>query len=172
VLNPLRQAGRYIWRGLLYVDGAYLRDHPELELFPDGARRRASLRRVALRSGLSWRFWAAAMIAGLGLVPVWYGLTDLVQRASGLTQRAVFWACGVPALVVAGMLGNWWLRRGVPRLLRQELLDAGVPVCMGCGYSLRASPGPRCPECGRPFDDRVRIIIAASEIAVDDGVAS
>jgi hypothetical protein len=24
--------------------------------------------------------------------------------------------------------------------------------CMGCGYSLKATTEPRCPECGRPTD--------------------
>ena len=30
-------------------------------------------------------------------------------------------------------------------------------VCEGCGYDLRASPGPVCPECGQPFDRAERL---------------
>lgn len=163
-MRNVQQFARLLWRGLLYIDGAYLRHHPELELFPDNARRRASLRRVALRTGLSWRFWIAAIVAGLGMVPVWYGLTSSVQRVSGMDQGTVFWACGAALIGVAALLGNGWLRRGVPRMLRHELLDAGVPVCIDCGYALQASPGPKCPECGRSFDRRVREILAGSEI--------
>lgn len=53
------------------------------------------------------------------------------------------------------------IRRDVPKALRKELLDCGVPVCLKCGYSLRGLPRDRsqCPECGRAFDDRVLTLI-------------
>lgn len=52
-------------------------------------------------------------------------------------------------------------RWGVRRDMRQRLLAAGVPVCVSCGYLLRAlPPGTRsCPECGREIDQKVRAML-------------
>jgi hypothetical protein len=69
----------------------------------------------------------------------------------------------IPASVYGGLAGGVvggstmvmvrWLWRGrCRRFLRQELVARGVPVCLKCGYDLRGLSGPRCPECGRPFD--------------------
>src|SRR5207249_4977689 len=30
-------------------------------------------------------------------------------------------------------------------------------ICLGCGYDLRASPGPDCPECGWHFGDQANL---------------
>ena len=62
--HPFRQA----WRAFQYVDGAYLRGHPELELFPTEQQRRRALRRVV--SKFLWRrafWWAAAKTMALAV---------------------------------------------------------------------------------------------------------
>jgi hypothetical protein len=56
------------------------------------------------------------------------------------------------------------IRRGMPHELRKRLLDAGVPVCMHCGYDLRGLPPgrDRCTECGRQLNARVRELLGHS----------
>jgi rubrerythrin len=44
-------------------------------------------------------------------------------------------------------------------MLREELLDRGVPICVPCGYTLIGLTGPSCPECGKPFGARVQEIL-------------
>ena len=44
------------------------------------------------------------------------------------------------------------LRDRYRRLLREELIQLGVPICVHCGYDLRGLTESRCPECGRAFD--------------------
>ena len=46
----------------------------------------------------------------------------------------------------------WVYRRRIERVLRERLLELGIPVCLHCGYDLRGQTVPRCPECGRGFD--------------------
>lgn len=52
-----------------------------------------------------------------------------------------------------------WLLQATLCLLTMMLLEKHRTVgkrparqrCLGCGYPLIGLPGPRCPECGRPF---------------------
>jgi hypothetical protein len=62
--------------------------------------------------------------------------------------------------VTLRLLHRW----GAAPELRDRLIDAGVPVCRGCGYLLRGlgASAPSCPECGRKIDDRVRTLIDAT----------
>ena len=158
---PFRQA----WRAVQYVDGAYLRGHPELELFPTVQQRRRATRRVVSR--FVWRraFWFA--VARTMVFAVLLGLIALALLAALRTwypfpiRPLLPWAV-VPMLlvvIIAVSYANRWMSRCVPELLRHELLDHGVPICVACGYPLFELPGPKCPECGTPFDKRAREIL-------------
>ena len=52
-------------------------------------------------------------------------------------------------------------RRVMGHELRLKLLEAGVAICVKCGYALRGLPtdSTRCPECGRGLSDRARELI-------------
>jgi hypothetical protein len=168
--GPLHKLGypfRQVWRGFQYVDGAYLRGHPELELFPTEEQRRHALRSVVHR--FVWRrafWWAAAKAAVFAVLLVLLGsalLSALRTRYPLPTRTIVSWAA-VPCVLVIGVttfFANRWLSRSIPKLLRHELLDCGVPICVACGYPLLGLSGPNCPECGSPFDERVRQILEA-----------
>ena len=111
-------------------------------------------------------FWVAvaktvALVVLLGLLAT--TVFGAIQPQFRLLSRAeLIWF--VPpllvVLVIAGaFFGNVWMKRYVPELLRHELLDCGVPICVPCGYPLIGLPGPHCPECGRPFDQQVQRIL-------------
>ena len=73
------------------------------------------------------------------------------------------------ALLYAAIFGTagvtiWWLHRwGSREALRATLIARGIPVCRGCGYSLRGqTPDSKaCPECGREIDAEVARILSA-----------
>jgi hypothetical protein len=44
---------------------------------------------------------------------------------------------------------HFLIRPHVQCSLREQLVERGVPICIGCGYDLRGQIQPRCPECGR-----------------------
>lgn len=49
-------------------------------------------------------------------------------------------------------VGFWLGRREIQRGVRRALQKRGYAACVGCGYDLRATSEPRCPECGDRFD--------------------
>lgn len=165
VLRVLSYPFRQAWRAFRYVDGAYMRGHAELGLFPTVQQRRRAVRRAV--SKFIWRraFWltlgkttalaillALAVLALLAALSSWYPVP---------IRTALPWAA-VPLLMViaiAVFYANRWMSRYIPELLRHELLDCGVPICLGCGYPLFGLSGPNCPECGSPFDEKVRQIL-------------
>jgi hypothetical protein len=80
------------------------------------------------------------------------------------TSLAIF---AVLAMFGAGV-ALWLVRIPIRRSLRESLIACGMPLCMHCGYDVRGQTDPRCPECGRDFDPKLRDLwesLRASELA-------
>ncbi len=82
--------------------------------------------------------WLPAWTLVGGPVPLplrvkWAGFVADVGLFAGMI--AVLWALGA------------WVPFGVRRFLRRRR-----GACLVCGYDLRATSGPTCPECGRPHE--------------------
>ena len=136
-------------------------NHPELDLFPNDEQRRLALRRTASRiSGKRPFFIAWGAAAGTCLV-----ITLVLRKVVGgmglpISQTMINLILMFPVAIPCALFGVWLMGRRVPTLLRNELLDCGVPICVPCGYALIGAPGPNCPECGRRFDEQVQRILS------------
>ena len=166
LLRALSYPFRQTWRAILYLDSAWARGHPELELFPIARDRRKALRRAMSKIMLRRPFWvmlaktSALLVLLVMLAIIVFGAIQPQFRPPNRAELIWF----VPPLMVVlvaagGFFGNKWMKRYVPELLRHELLDCGVPICVPCGYPLIGLPGPHYPECGRPFDEQVQLIL-------------
>lgn len=137
-----------------------LRRHPELGLFPSEQHSRKAMRRAARKLiGRPAHLVTAVVAVGLSLTltVVLRSFVGSLGLPIGQVTRDLILA--VPVMIVCCVVGLWLLNRHISKLLRYELLDCGVPTCVQCGYHLIGLPGPECPECGRPFDARVRRIL-------------
>ncbi len=125
----------------------YGRLFPELARFESEKAQRRALFVATRHMGLRGILWAA-------LVLLWGLSVALVARFVGIPDWALRYVV-YPLLVAlpAGSGPVWFGRRYVQRSLRRQLLERGVPICLRCGYDLRGQTEPRCPECGKPFDE-------------------
>lgn len=128
---------------------------PELNLLETKSERREVYGRALSRLRRRPQFWLYAT-----LVPVLLGPAMIV---------AVFWlertfpmlhgmAGGITGGIIGGMIGGTFqyvFRRPLQKQMRLELVARGIPICVTCGYDLRGQREPRCPECGRPFDEKL-----------------
>jgi len=55
---------------------------------------------------------------------------------------------GLAAFVAAYLMQVNRIRREMRLEIRRLVAQGPTPLCLACGYDLRGSPGPRCPECG------------------------
>ncbi len=151
---------RQVWYAYRNPHAGYLGSHPELEFFPTDEQRRLALRRTASKIiGKRPFFVAAGAAAGLSLVITLTLRKVIPQFGLPISQMMLNLILVLPVVLPCAFFGAWLLSRHVPKLLRYELLDCGVPICVPCGYPLIGLPGPNCPECGRPFDEQVQRIL-------------
>lgn len=135
---------------------------PELELFESAEQRDRALREIARefgspRAGSWWLALAILLTAGVSTLALSRYALSFVRWPELLEESIRIGA----VLLVAGITIRGLHRWGGAADLRRKLLELGVPVCRGCGYSLRGQPPdhPRCPECGRAIEARVREIL-------------
>ncbi len=112
----------------------------ELRLLPRGPARRAAFREAhreltSMRGGHSWLF----ILLPLCLLAVF---APNVLCGSRLLSAAVVIVFAASVVFDAPKLRE--LRTGV----RRQLVLAGIPICIHCGYDLRGIEAPACPECG------------------------
>lgn len=135
----------------------------ELKHFPTPeARQRALDEHVASVKG--WDLAAGIILTVLGAMAGWLAGHYAIRLAPFALPR---YAADIARMlgIVTGLVVTTRLlhRWGTARDLRVKLLEAGVPVCLGCGYNLRGLKAARCPECGRGLDPRAMALPRASE---------
>ena len=140
------------WLFIKFTSRIYIRLYPELDRFPAGFERSRALRRATA----SWIYWLALIVALCCAEAAFVGARkNLLPLAYGSIGGSVFVWNLVVAIILGGMVGiglSFAFRNWIRTRLRQQLISKGVPICIRCGYDLRAQVIPRCPECGTPFD--------------------
>ena len=128
------------------VSGWILRLFPELESFNERAARKQAWS-TAVYEGVSRNpvFWVGALLCAC--VPTWVMSWSLIT----LGLQLIVWSI-VLGTILGGILGMgpiFLFKARIQQSLRRQLLEAGVPVCMACGYCLRGLTNARCPECDK-----------------------
>ena len=121
-------------------DGCLL---PELRLFPERRTKKSATQRIVH----SWQFYLLILTilpVALGLLPLTIRENVLPFRRSFLLATCVGACHGFGGLLLIALL----YRPIARRRLRRDLNLIGIRICVACGYDLRGSHEPRCPECG------------------------
>jgi hypothetical protein len=147
----------------------YLASAPELQLFPTIEARDKAVKEIddAMTPRGVWG-WVKFMLIVTPIMVLPYLLIHwLSKHLSPLPSKWSSWLELALAIIVYCIIIYLLIRRDMPPTLRQKLLEAGVPVCLYCGYGLRGLPADtvRCPECGKRFDDRTRALMTADASA-------
>lgn len=129
---------------------------PELDLFETRAQRDAAFRRATAGTFASLRFWGffVAVVVSFTAVERHWVEPFLVARNVDYIWDVVC-VMGIGIFMFDAVV--WVSRKRIRRSLREQLAELGLPVCMKCGYDLRAQEAPRCPECGTPFELRCKV---------------
>ncbi len=93
---------------------------------------------------------AATMFAIYLLVPagvrLWFDERTNLEFFGMILAAAV--VGGVIGGPLVGMMVRPFRRRILHRYVREYWNAGRPPICYACGYDLRGSSGPTCPECG------------------------
>lgn len=144
----------------------YLAGEPELQLFPTIEARDKAIKEIddAMTPRSLWG-WVKFMLFVTPIMVIPYLLIHWLSRnLSPLPAKWNGWLELAVGIIVYCLIIYFLIRRGMPGTLRQKLLEAGVPVCVHCGYGLRGLPAEteRCPECGKALSEAVRALLAAA----------
>jgi hypothetical protein len=149
----------------------YVHGLPEWNLFPDDAARRKAIEEI--ERGMMPRL-IKGLLQFLAAVVIFFGAPMLIAHLVahyalpflGRWNNRLMWIVAIAGYTIVVYLA---LRRDMPKALRQQLVKAGVPVCLKCGYDLRGLPSHRtnCPECGREFKLEVAKLLSNPSDASD-----
>lgn len=142
------------------IQNLNIRSCPELELFPTDQERRKSARRAS-RSLRKKPWFYLVFVGAIGFS---IGSTLFLRSVVGslglpisqLVQKLIL---AIPVIAVGYFVCMWFLQKYLSVQLRHELLRCDVPVCVKCGYHLVGLSVTDCPECGKPFDEKVLAIL-------------
>jgi hypothetical protein len=157
---PARQPGKVCNLPLLYRCFPV----PELDLFPvddDWWRIRHDVLLATPPKTSRWKGYVGfALMASSGVVASRL-LETFVDVDRWFAVIMGFMIAIIVLLPVYILVIGFHGRRRTRAILRERLLHHGVLVCMSCGYCLRGLPADaeRCPECGRPIEERVRVLM-------------
>ncbi|MCA9245197.1 MAG: hypothetical protein KDA32_14665 [Phycisphaerales bacterium] len=123
---------------------------PELDLVDDEAERKALVKHALRRLHARPTLWLRMIVFFVLIIGFAVVMSITLRRwlpdpafvggvLGGVGGGGVMWLVG------------WTLREEARRIIREQLRARGVPICIRCGYDLRGSPTPKCPECG--FDN-------------------
>lgn len=147
----------------------YARGLPELDLLPDDAARNRVLAEVE-RSMMprSLKDVVGFLVAVALFLSVPGAVAYLVSRHA-LPPMGAWNDRILIAITIVGYTAVVYvaLRRDMPKLLRKRLNEMGIPVCMRCGFDLRAASATArtCTECGGALTSRERSAIARAHRA-------
>ena len=134
----------------------------ELEHFPTREARARALSSLS-DSVRGWALTKGIVLTGGAAVAVLLLLRSVLPRyGPAVFGLRIFQDFSVLFAVATFVLMLRWLhRRDAARALRPMLLDAGVPVCLQCGYLLRGlSQTEHCPECGAAIAEPTRRLLS------------
>jgi tRNA(Ile2) C34 agmatinyltransferase TiaS len=122
-------------------------------LFPDDESRDRATREMS-QGFYTWRMVPILILHGVAVWCVFFLLTFAIRRTVPSLAPHGASISVLLTLAVYTMFIVVALRRDQVRDLRSRLIEAGVAVCMKCGYDLRGLPAgsDRCPECGVEFE--------------------
>jgi hypothetical protein len=131
----------------------FLRLFPELALFDEDEGADALLNAYKETRWIPKLVKICLIGVGMPLAPVVAGaFSPRVQAFMDAHEIVGVGLIAAGVSITTGIVGLWLARDRMQRSLRRQLLEAGRPVCIECGYDLRGQIEPRCPECGTAFD--------------------
>ena len=96
----------------------------------------------------AWRLYTLSVVFGIASLSGWLVIGS---RIFDVDQTGWWHFLFLPiAPVISGLISAGGFRIAVAlRFLRRPRVDS---ACAKCGYDLRGSPSPTCPECSTPID--------------------
>lgn len=147
------------WPKLFRFDPRCYKWYPELRLFDSDEEREKMLAESKSVWEIFIFFFVILIVTPVILKLVHYmqqGVSRLLPGLGASYANRLFLVLMMSAalgLVMRVLLIP--LRKRQQRVLREKLVEKGVPICIECGYDLRGQIEPRCPECGTGFDPKL-----------------
>jgi len=128
---------------------AFSRLFPELEHLDSESERRAVYNKAFGCLRRRQRFWALWLLVQIGVAAIAALLAIRSRRILPVTAPLAGALIGVIMAVTFAWLLQAAFRRPLQRLMRLELVERGISLCVECGYDLRGQTTPRCPGMRR-----------------------